>query len=302
MAKKRIKATVLACVGVGVVALAAGVSSLMSWHKAQVRLEKAQAAVARQFASFSAEDVEQMRVRPPSGSFIVRTSGSCSGRFSFTASATVTMVSGSVTAAGALPAQIFLGQSPSLNGRFVDGTPFSTGGGPLGAPVTGGSVNIGSGIPGDAFAGWIPPQPLVHHRCEGGWQVARVKGTFFWFDEAGSRAPYTTLPESIQSAAEEIEKQGRVALGLKKRIDLMPWNATNGDKLRQKLLADLKQELIKLHNLEAHMVWISVRQGIPGYPSLVTDEAEIAWQLGSPPIVRPPASSGSLKIELRPVD
>jgi len=297
--RTRKKALIVGSIGIAVVG--AGVAWLIYWHKMESQREKAQAAAAQEFASFSAEDVEKMRVRPPSGSYIVRTSGSCSGKVIFTKRGPATIVSGSTTAAGELPAQILLaaGQSANVSGRWVDGTPFSAGV----SPLTGGSVNVSAGTPNDAFSGRIPPQPLTYHRRDDGWQVARISGTFFWYDAASTRAPSNTLPEEIQAAAEDVEKQARLTYNLKKRIDLMPWNATNADKLRQRLLGDLKAELVRLHNLEVHMAWVSVRQGIPGYPSLVTKEADLAWQLGCPPTLQPPQPTEvSAKVELRPED
>ena len=96
--------------------------------------------------------------------------------------------------------------------------------------------------------------------------------------------------------------QERRAGSLQKRSDLMPWNATNADVLRQALLKNLSKELVALHNAKSHLALLAFKSGIPGCPTFVTNQADLSWQWGSSPMLRPPAPAPKDgRVELEPV-
>ena len=297
--KKGLKRAVLA--GCLIAAIAYAVFYLRQWDSAREQQDLTRATVSARFAELSPGDLEKMRANPPVGAFAVRTTGSCVGRVIFSGTNNEVSVSGTVVVTGITPPSALLAtlpKQPLPSTTWSEQNPMADQKETL---AMSGSVGImGVTVP-ELFAARIPPQTFTHQQRADGWQVARIKGLFYWFDASDRHAAAAELPPELQAAAEDVEVQERLARSLVKQVEKMPWNATNAEKLRQKLLDNLKDDLVKLKSLRARLDWLSIKSGIPGYPSFVTTEAILAWQWGSTPTIQPPPSAPSMvKVELDP--
>ena len=290
-----------------VVALVCTIHLLLRWEKGREVQSLQQAAIAAEFAHLSPGEMEEMRANPPGGRYIVRTTGSCAGAITFTptkdpkSSKDSILVSGTVAITGIVPASpllVTLPSQPLPSTTWSEENPMADKTERL---TSSGSVSIMGVTSPELFAARIPSQRLVHELRDDGWQVARITGVFYWFDSSGRRASPGDLPAELQAAAEDCEVQERLASTLMKRLDAMPWNATNVERLRAGLLEKLKDDIAKLRTLRARFDWQALKSGLPGYPSFVTREANLAWQWGSSPTIQPPSSAPSMvKVELEP--
>ena len=271
---------------------------LNAWHQSQESVNQAKAVAAAKFAALSQRDLEGLRADPPTGIFVIRTPGTCSGNLIFSRVDGATMLSGSVTASTSVT--LIPPSQPLPNpASWSKSSPFSE---TDRIPLIGGSLSAMAPPALEAFAASIPSQKLVHRKRSDGWEVARITGTFYWFNGSDRRAPVSDLPVELRESAEQVEMQERRTLALQRRIELIPWNSTNVETLRQSMLANLSNEIIRLHNLKAHLSAMAFKSGIPGCPSFVTKEADLAWQWGSSPtLYAPPPAPQEAKVELEPV-
>ena len=169
-------------------------------------------------------------------------------------------------------------------------------------PTVSGSVSMTGLSPREGFAATIPAQSFSSRQRPDGSRVAHLKGIFYWYDSSNERATSSDLPVELQTEAEELEMQLRRQHSLGRRIDALPWNATNVDKVRPQLMEELRTLMLATQHTEAHLEKVAIKAGLPGIPSYITREAELTYKWGSTPTLQAPSPvPAETRVELDPV-